>query len=86
MQRNCKAVGRFSGVSQTLSISKPLPGLGATALQAGYHVGETIKRLVEGKTPESFKYIDKGTMAQIGRGAAVMELSTGQTMTGQWLG
>jgi NADH:ubiquinone reductase (H+-translocating) len=35
---------------------KPLPGLGAAALQAGYHVGETIKRLVEGKTPESFKY------------------------------
>ena len=70
---------------------KPLPGLGATALQAGYHVGETIKRLVEGKAPESFKYLDKGTMAQIGRGAAVMELSTGQTMTGQlawlaWLG
>jgi NADH dehydrogenase len=70
---------------------KPLPSLGATALQAGYHVGETIKRLVEGKTPESFKYVDKGTMAQIGRGAAVMELSTGQTMTGQlawlaWLG
>ena len=35
---------------------KPLPGLGATALQAGYHVGETIKRLVDGKTPESFKW------------------------------
>jgi NADH:ubiquinone reductase (H+-translocating) len=70
---------------------KPLPGLGATALQAGYHVGETIKRLVDGKTPESFKYVDKGTMAQIGRGAAVIELATGQTMTGQlawlaWLG
>ena len=70
---------------------KPLPGLDATALQAGYHVGETIKRLVEGKTPESFKYVDKGTMAQIGRGAAVIELPAGQTMTGQlawlaWLG
>jgi len=70
---------------------KPLPGLGATALQAGYHVGETIKRLVDGKTPESFKYVDKGTMAQIGRGAAVIELPAGQTMTGQlawlaWLG
>jgi NADH dehydrogenase len=64
---------------------KSLPGLGATALQAGYYVGETIKRLVE--TPESFKYIDKGTMTQIGRGAAVIELPTGQTMTWQlaWL-
>jgi NADH dehydrogenase len=70
---------------------KPPPGLGATALQAGYHVGETIKRLVEGKPPEPFKYVDKGTMAQIGRGAAVIELPTGQTMTGRlawlaWLG
>jgi NADH dehydrogenase len=70
---------------------QPLPGLGATALQAGYHTGETIKRLLEGKLPEPFKYIDKGTMAQIGRGAAVMELPTGQTMTGRlawlaWLG
>jgi NADH:ubiquinone reductase (H+-translocating) len=68
-----------------------LPGLGAAALQAGYHAGETIKRLVEGKPPEPFKYIDKGTMAQIGRGSAVIELPTGQTMTGQlawmaWLG
>src|SRR5208337_114536 len=69
----------------------PLPGLGATALQAGCHTGETIKRLVEGKPPEPFKYLDKGTMAQVGRGAAVIELPTGQTMTGQlawvaWLG
>jgi NADH:ubiquinone reductase (H+-translocating) len=62
---------------------KPLPGLGATALQAGYHVGETIVRLVERKTPEPFKYLDKGTMAQIGHGAAVIEFATGQTMTGQ---
>jgi NADH:ubiquinone reductase (H+-translocating) len=38
---------------------------------------------VEGKTPEPFKYIDKGTMAQIGHGAAVIEFATGQTMTGQ---
>jgi NADH dehydrogenase FAD-containing subunit len=68
-----------------------LPGLGATALQAGYHAGETIKRLLEGKPPVAFKYVDKGTMAQIGRGAAVVELPTGETMTGPmawlaWLG
>ena len=47
-----------------------------------------VKRLAEGKPPEPFKYIDKGTMAQIGRGAALIELPTGQTMTGRlaWLG
>jgi NADH dehydrogenase len=70
---------------------KPLPGLGATALQAGHHTGKTIKRLVEGKQGEPFHYVDKGTMAQVGRGAAVIELPSGQTMTGSlawvaWLG
>jgi len=70
---------------------RPLPGLGSTALQAGHHVGETIRRLLEGKAPEPFEYFDKGTMAQIGHGAAVVELATGQTMTGPlawmaWLG
>jgi len=68
-----------------------LPGLGSTALQSGRHVGETIKRLLDGKEPEPFKYLNKGTMAQVGRGAAVVELPTGGTMTGHlawlaWLG
>src|SRR5215510_11692016 len=68
-----------------------LPGLGATALQAGRHVGETIKRLLDGKQPEPFNYLNKGIMAQVGRGAAVVELPTGGTMTGHlawlaWLG
>ena len=68
-----------------------VPGLGATALQAGRHVGETIKRLLDGKQPEPFEYFNKGMMAQVGRGAAVVELPTGGTMTGHlawlaWLG
>jgi NADH dehydrogenase len=68
-----------------------LPGLGATALQAGRHVGEMIKRLLDGKQPGSFEYFNKGMMAQVGRGAAVVELPTGGTMTGHlawlaWLG
>jgi NADH dehydrogenase len=68
-----------------------LPGLGSTALQAGRHVCETIKRLLEGKQPEPFKYLNKGTMAQVGRGAAVVELPTGGTLKGHlawlaWLG
>ena len=70
---------------------KVLPGLGSTALQAGRHVCETIKRLLEGKQPEPFKYLNKGTMAQVGRGAAVVELPTGGTLKGHlawlaWLG
>ena len=70
---------------------KVLPGLGSTALQAGRHVGETIKRQLDGKQAQPFEYLNKGTMAQVGRGAAVVELPTGGTMTGHlawlaWLG
>jgi NADH:ubiquinone reductase (H+-translocating) len=70
---------------------KMLPGLGAVALQAGRHVGESIKCLVSGQQPEPFQYFDKGTMAQVGRGAAVVELPWGGTLTGHiawltWLG
>ena len=68
-----------------------LPGLGATALQAGRHVGTTIQRLVDGEQPEPFEFFNKGIMAQVGRGAAVVQLPTGGTMTGHlawlaWLG
>ena len=53
------------------------------ALQSGEHVGETIARLVEGKEPKPFKYHDKGTMATIGRGAAVVQMLGGRTMKGK---
>jgi NADH dehydrogenase len=71
--------------------ARVLPGLGAVALQAGRHVGESIKRLVAGQEPEPFHYHDKGTMAQVGRGAGVVELPWGGTLTGRlawlaWLG
>ena len=60
-----------------------LPQLGSVSLQSGEHAGETIARLVEGKEPEPFKYHDKGTMATIGRGAAVVQMMGGRTMKGK---
>ncbi|MEO8269513.1 MAG: NAD(P)/FAD-dependent oxidoreductase [Aureliella sp.] len=68
-----------------------LPGLGAVALQAGHHVGDSIRRLIDGKTVEPFAYFDKGTMATVGRSAAVAQLPLGITLTGlpawlAWLG
>src|SRR5262245_6590891 len=59
-----------------------LPQLGSVALQSGEHAGETIARRIEGKEPKPFKYRDKGTMATIGRGAAVVQMLGGRTMTG----
>src|SRR5262249_12406575 len=60
-----------------------LPQLGSVALQSGEHVGETIARRIAGKETKSFKYHDKGTMATIGRGAAVVQMLAGRTMTGK---
>ncbi|MGH3016882.1 MAG: NAD(P)/FAD-dependent oxidoreductase [Gaiellaceae bacterium] len=60
-----------------------LPQLGSVALQAGEHVGELISRRIEGKKTKPFKYHDKGTMAAIGRGAAVVQMLGGKTMKGR---
>ena len=60
-----------------------LPQLGSVALQSGEHAGETIARQVAGKQAKPFKYRDKGTMATIGRGAAVVQMLGGRTMKGK---
>ena len=60
-----------------------LPQLGSVALQSGEHAGETIARLVAGKEAKPFAYKDKGTMAMIGRGAAVVQMLRGKTMKGK---
>ncbi len=51
-----------------------LPGLAPVAAQQGKYVANLInKRLPKGKR-ESFKYIDKGSMATIGKSKAILEL------------
>jgi NADH dehydrogenase len=59
-----------------------LPQLGSVALQSGEHAGKTIAARLAGKERDPFKYKDKGTMATIGRGAAVVQFLRGRTMTG----
>jgi NADH dehydrogenase len=61
---------------------KVLPQLGSVALQSGEHAGEAIARRIAGKEPKPFRYKDKGTMAAIGRGAAVVQMLGGRTMKG----
>jgi NADH:quinone reductase (non-electrogenic) len=60
-----------------------LPQLGSVALQSGEHAGKTIARRIAGKETKPFKYRDKGTMATIGRHAAVVQMLGGRTMTGK---
>jgi len=76
------AVGDVAAITDAKT-QQVLPQLGSVALQSGEHAGETIARLVEGKEPEPFKYRDKGTMATIGRGSAVVQMMGGRTMKGK---
>jgi NADH:quinone reductase (non-electrogenic) len=60
-----------------------LPQLGSVALQAGEHAGESIAGILAGRPVSEFHYHDKGTMATIGRGAAVIQLRRGRTIKGK---
>jgi NADH:quinone reductase (non-electrogenic) len=60
-----------------------LPQLGSVALQSGEHAGEEIARRIAREKTREFKYHDKGTMAAIGRGSAVVQMLGGRTMKGK---
>jgi len=76
------AVGDIAMITDAKT-GQVLPQLGSVALQSGEHAGETIARRIAGKEAKPFKYHDKGTMATIGRGAAVVQMLGGRTMKGK---
>lgn len=51
----------------------PLPGLAPVAIQMGRHCAKNIIGDVKGKDRKDFHYVDKGTMATIGRADAVVQ-------------
>lgn len=59
-----------------------LPQLAQPALQQGAHVGRQILRLESALSTQAFTYRDRGTMATIGRHAAVAQLKGGIDLTG----
>jgi NADH dehydrogenase len=74
-------VGDLAAITDSKT-DQVLPQLGSVALQSGAHAGETISRRVASKRTKPFKYRDKGTMAAIGRHAAVVQMLGGRTMKG----
>ena len=50
-----------------------LPGLAPVAMQQGVHLAANILREIAGKPRKPFKYLDKGSMAVIGRNFAVTD-------------
>ena len=78
-------------IGEVTSDGKVLPQLGSVAMQSGEHGGRQIARRLHGEPGQPFRYWDKGFMATIGRGAAVVELPNKLTLHGPlayfaWLG
>ena len=69
---------------------KTYPQLGSVALQSGSAAAKTILADREGQQPKPFSYLDKGTMAMIGRGAAIAQVKGvelhGKLAFAAWLG
>ena len=76
------AVGDVAAITDQKT-NQVLPQLGSVALQSGEHAGQTIANRIASKETKPFKYHDKGTMATIGRGAAVVQMLGGRTMKGK---
>jgi NADH:ubiquinone reductase (H+-translocating) len=78
-------------MGEVASEGQVLPQLGSVAMQSGQHVGKQIARRLHDEPTQPFKYWDKGFMATIGRGAAVVEFPNKRTLHGHlayfaWLG
>ncbi len=53
---------------------KPLPGVAQVAIQQGRYAGRLIRRRLQGEAAlQPFSYFDKGNMAVVGKGYAVLE-------------
>jgi NADH dehydrogenase len=72
----------------SIVVDNPLPQLAQPAVQMGKFAARQIARLHRGLETETFHYHDKGTMATIGRGDAVLQMPVGIKLKGiiAWLG
>ena len=53
---------------------KPLPGVAQVAMQQGTYAAKLIHRRITGKAPLApFRYFDKGNMAVVGKGFAILQ-------------
>ncbi|QQS49201.1 MAG: NAD(P)/FAD-dependent oxidoreductase [Acidobacteriota bacterium] len=68
---NAFAIGDMTYFEQD---GKALPGVSPVAMQMGRHAARNILNDLRGKARENFRYLDKGSMATIGRKAAIAEI------------
>jgi len=53
-----------------------VPGVAPAAIQQGIHAADNIARQLQGRAPVPFRYRDKGSLATIGRAAAVADFGS----------
>lgn len=73
---NIFAVGDIA-LMQNERYPKGHPMVAQPAIQQGKHLAKNLLRLVDGKELKPFKYVDKGSLATIGRNKAVADLKIG---------
>ena len=71
--QNIFVAGDASFVENDPRYPKGHPQVAQVAIQQGRMIGKNLVRSLKNKTPLSFRYSDKGSMATIGRNRAVME-------------
>jgi NADH dehydrogenase len=68
------AVGDMVRVSDGASATLPIPGTASAAVQEGRHVARALRLRLAGRAAKPFAYRDKGSLATIGRKAAVAQI------------
>jgi NADH dehydrogenase len=79
--RNIFVIGDMASIKQ--EDGQPVPGVSPAAMQMGDATAANILRDLKGKAREPFKYVDKGSMATIGRSKAIADVF-GLKLTG-WI-
>ncbi len=65
-------IGDMASLMDTKGIV--VPGLGSSAMQMGHLAAKNLLRRIEGEPPKPFTYMDKGSMATIGRNRAICQI------------
>ena len=73
---NVYVIGDLAHLEQE---GKPVPGIAPAAMQEGRHAASNLLRSLGGQERLTFHYHDKGTLATIGRGAAVAHIGSIRT-------
>lgn len=71
---NIFVIGDLANFPHQYESGKPLPGVAPVAMQEGEYVACLIEKRLNGETLPAFRYTDYGSLAVIGRNAAVVDL------------